>query len=104
MTRTVGTQTARLLAGLYDRSRSTFTLSDVQAITGLRPAVATGLVNKAIHRGLFSRLKSGLYVIIPPELGSHSEFAGNPLLVAQQIASGVLDLSRTLPPWRSTAW
>jgi predicted transcriptional regulator of viral defense system len=79
MLRTIGPQTARLLDGLYDRSATTFTLADVQAITGLRSELATGLVNKAIHRGVFSRLKGGLYAIVPPELAGKFRIRGQPV-------------------------
>ena len=82
--RTVGRQTARLLAGLYDRSKSTFTLADVRSITGLSTGIAAGLVNKAVQRGLFSRLKGGLYMVVPPDAGAG--YAGNPLLVARDLA------------------
>jgi hypothetical protein len=70
--KTVGGQTARLLAELYDRSQTTFTLSDVERITGLRGISARTLIHKATKRGLISRLKSGLFVVVPPELGSNT--------------------------------
>ncbi len=88
MSRTIGPQTARLLDGLYDRSGTAFTLADVQTITGLPSELATGLVNKAIRRGVFSRLKGGLYTIVPPELAESSGYSGNPLLTARHLASG----------------
>lgn len=44
-------------------------------------------MHKAAQRGLVSRLKSGLFVVVPPELGSGSEYTGNPYLVAQRLAS-----------------
>lgn len=84
--KTVGAQTARLLMALHDRSQTTFTLRDVQQITGLRPALASDLIYRARRRGLISRLKRGLFVIIPSELGSATEYAGNPYLIAQRLA------------------
>jgi predicted transcriptional regulator of viral defense system len=84
--KTVGRQTAGLLAGLYDRSQSTFTLADAQRITGLSSHLASSLLHKAVKRGVFSRLKPGLFVIVPPELGSVSEYAGDPYLTAQKLA------------------
>ena len=83
--KTVGTQTAPLLNALYDRAQTTFTLADVVEITGLRPALASSLLYKAAKRGLFSRLKRGVWVLVPPELGSATEYAGNPYLVAQRL-------------------
>jgi predicted transcriptional regulator of viral defense system len=84
--KTVGRQTASLLAGLYDRPQSTFTLADAQEITGLSSHLASSLLHKAVRRGLVSRLKPGIFVIVPPELGSTSEYAGDPYLTAKRLA------------------
>ena len=84
--KTVGRQTAGLLAGLYDRSQSTFTLADAQEITGLSSQLASSLLHKAVRRSLVSRLKPGVFVIVPPELGSTSEYAGDPYLTAKSLA------------------
>jgi predicted transcriptional regulator of viral defense system len=86
--KTVGPQTARLIAGLYDRAQTTFTNSDVTAITGLEANSARSLVRKAEVRGLVTRLKPGLFVLVPPELGSAAEFSGNPYLTARAMAGG----------------
>ncbi|PYT27165.1 MAG: transcriptional regulator [Acidobacteria bacterium] len=84
--KTVGRQTAGLLAGLYDRSQSTFTLADAQEITGLSSHLASSLLHKAVRRGLVSRVKPGVFVIVPPELGSTPEYAGDPYLTAKKLA------------------
>jgi predicted transcriptional regulator of viral defense system len=84
--KTLGNRTAGLLASLYDRSQSTFTLADAQSITGLNSHRVSSLLHKAERRGLVSRLKSGLFVIVPPELGSSSEYAGDPYLTAKSLA------------------
>ncbi len=41
---TIGPQSAALLAGLYDRAQSMFTLADAQEITGLTPHLASSLL------------------------------------------------------------
>jgi len=84
--KTVGTQMATLLSVLYDRAQTTFTLADVEEITGLRPALASSLLHKAAKRGLVSRLKRGVFVLVPAELGSATEYSGNPYLVARRLA------------------
>lgn len=81
---------AQLLTALHDRSQSTFTLADVEQLTGLRPALASSLLHKAAKRGLVSRLKRGLFIIVPAEFGSHTEYAGNPYLVARHLAGDAL--------------
>ncbi len=77
---------ARLLMTLHDRSQSTFTLRDVEQITGLKPAPASDLIYRACRRGLISRLKRGLFIIVPSDLGSATEYAGNPYLIAHRLA------------------
>jgi predicted transcriptional regulator of viral defense system len=84
--KTAGRQTATLLAGLYDRSQSTFTLADAQQITGLSSHLASSLLHKAARRGVVSRLKPGVFVIVPPELGSATDYAGDPYLAARRLA------------------
>jgi predicted transcriptional regulator of viral defense system len=84
--KTVGPKIAGLLARLYDRSQSTFTLADAQEITGLNSRLAGSLLHKAVQRGLVSRLKPGVFVIFPHELGTTSEFTVNPYLAAKWLA------------------
>jgi len=86
--KTVGPQTAHLIAALYDRGQTTFTNSDVEAITGLEATSARSLVRNAEARGLVTRLKPGLFVLVPPELGSATEFSGNPYLTARAMVGG----------------
>ncbi len=83
--KTVGGRSARLIAALYDRGQTTFTLSDAQKLTGLSAVSVRTLLWKALQRGLISRVKSGLFTLVPPELGSEQEYAGNPYLVARAL-------------------
>jgi predicted transcriptional regulator of viral defense system len=85
--KTVGRRTAQLTTALYEEGRTTFTLADVERITGLSPASARSLMRHAVERGVVSRLEPGLFVLVPPELGRATEFAGNPYLVVRQLAS-----------------
>ncbi len=84
--KTVGPRMAQLLTALHDRSQTMFTLRDVEKITGLRPNLASNLIHKAANRGLVSRLKRGVFVVVPAELGSTTEYSGNPYLVTRQLA------------------
>jgi len=65
---------------LYDSGKTIFTIADTARITKLSPALASSLLYKAAKRGLVSRLKRGLFVIVPPELGSSTQYFGNPYL------------------------
>jgi predicted transcriptional regulator of viral defense system len=79
---------ANLIMALYDSGRTMFTTAEAAQITGLTVPLASSLLHKATKRGLVSHLKRGLFVIVPPELGSSAEYAGNPYLIAQFLANG----------------
>jgi len=86
--KTAGSRTAQLVTALYESGRTTFTHADVESITGLPPASARSLIRHAVARGVVSRLEPGLFVLVPPEFGRATEFAGNPYIVARQLAAG----------------
>ena len=86
--KTVGSRTAQLTTALYESGQTTFTHTDVERITGLPPASARSLIRHAVDRGVVSRLEPGLFVLVPPELGRATEFAGNPYMTARQLAEG----------------
>lgn len=86
--KTLGPQAARLVTSLHERNRTLFTLEAVIAITGLRAVSARSFVRKLVNRGVASRLKPGLFVLVPFELGREREYMGNPLLVARALAGG----------------
>jgi len=86
--KTAGSRTAQLVTALYENGRTTFTHADVESITGLPPASARSLIRHAVARGVVSRLEPGLFVLVPPELGRETEFAGNPYIVARHLAAG----------------
>jgi len=77
---------ANLLMALYDSGRTTFTTTEAAKITGLTVPLASSLLHKARKRGLVSQVKRGLFIIVPPELGSSAEYTGNPYLVARYLA------------------
>jgi predicted transcriptional regulator of viral defense system len=92
--KTLGSRAAQLITELNERRHATFTVADVVDITGLKPASARTLVHKAQTRGLITRLKPGLYNLVPFELGRATEHVGNPYLIARDlVASGQYFLS-----------
>jgi len=84
--KTLGPRAAQLLTDLNELRRSTFTLADVGSITGLSAAAARNLVHKAQQRGLVTRLKPGLYNLVPFELGRATEHVDSPYLIARELA------------------
>ena len=85
-TKTLGPRAAQLFTELNELRRSTFTLADVRSITGLSAAAARNLVHKAQQRGLVTRLKPGLYNLVPFELGRATEHIDSPYLIARELA------------------
>ncbi len=86
--KTLGPRAAELVATLHERGRLVFTLADVADITGLGEASARSFVRKLVGRGVASRLRSGLYNLVPFELGREREYLGNPYVVARELMGG----------------
>lgn len=86
--KTLGPQAAKLVTTLHERSRVVFRLEDVREITGLSETSARSFVRKLVDRGVAARLKPGLYVLVPFELGRERQYLGNPLVVAREIMHG----------------
>jgi len=84
--KTLGPRAAQLITELNELRRSTFTLTDVRSITGLSAAAARNLVHKAQQRGLVTRLKPGLFNLVPFELGRANEHIDSPYLIARELA------------------
>jgi predicted transcriptional regulator of viral defense system len=86
--KTLGPQAARLVTELHERGRVVFRLEEVRDITGLSEASARSFVRKLVDRGVATRLRAGLYVLVPFELGRACHYPGNPLVVAREIVRG----------------
>lgn len=86
--KTLGPQAARLVTTLHERGRTVFRLEDVRDIAGLSEPSARSFVRKLVDRGVAARLKSGLYILVPFELGRERQYSGNPLIVAREIMHG----------------
>jgi predicted transcriptional regulator of viral defense system len=86
--KTLGPQAAKLVTTLYGRGTSVFHLDDAREITGLGEASARSFVRKLVDRGVAARLKPGLFVLVPFELGMEREYVGSPLVVAREIVDG----------------
>lgn len=84
--KTLGPRLAFLLAELYEQQKTIFSARDVEAITGLTPNSARGLVNRLVGKGLATRLKPGLFILVPAELGHARDYLGDPYIVAAEIA------------------
>lgn len=86
--KTLGSQAAKLVTGLHERSRPVFRLEDVREITGLGDVSSRSFVRKLVDRGVAARLKPGLYILVPYEMGQDRQYMGSPLVVAREIMNG----------------
>jgi len=86
--KTLGPQAAKLVTTLNERGRLTFRLKDVREITGLSESSARSFVRRLVDRGVATRLKPGLFVLVPFELGKERQYFGSPLVVAREIMNG----------------
>ena len=86
--KTLGPQLAFLVAELYERQKTIFSARDVESITGLSPNSTRGLVNRLVGKGIATRLKPGLFILVPAELGHARAYLGNPYVVAPEIVGG----------------
>lgn len=86
--KTLGRQAARLVTELHERGKPLFSHADVEEITGLQPKSARNFVASLVHRGITTRLKPGLFILVPFELGREREYFGSPLVVARELSDG----------------
>ena len=83
--KTRGSQAANLLAQLHEQRRPVFSLRDVVEITRLKDPSARSFVRKLVERGVVTRLRPGLFTLVPFELGREGVYLGNPYVVARQL-------------------
>lgn len=86
--KTLGTQAAHLVTTLYEQNKPIFRLKEVQEILRLDEVSSRNFVRKLVNRGVVTRLKPGLFILVPFELGKEAEYIGNPYVVAREIMSG----------------
>jgi predicted transcriptional regulator of viral defense system len=86
--KTLGSQAGRLLEALHEERRTIFTFEDAQRITGASLKSTRAFVGGLVKRGVAMRLKPGLFILVPFELGREREYLGNPYVVARELAGG----------------
>jgi len=84
--KTLGAQAARLVIELHERGSTLFSNADVQDITGLSPNAARNFAAALVRRSVATRLKPGLFILVPYELGRERDYLGNPFVVARELA------------------
>lgn len=83
--KTLGPRAAQLVVELNERREPIFSLADVVNITGLGSSSARNLVANAEARGIVTRLKPGLYNLVPFERGRDTSHVSDPYLIARKL-------------------
>lgn len=83
--KSLGPKSARMIASLYDANKLLFTVADAAQITGLHGNALNVFLGRLAKKGIITKLKAGLFNIVPAELGSEQVFISNPALVAKGI-------------------
>ncbi|MBI2920026.1 MAG: transcriptional regulator [Planctomycetes bacterium] len=86
--KTLGPRAGQLVTTLHERRRRVFTLADAGDITGLKMASVRSLIRTLVGHGIATRLKSGLFILVPFELGRARVYLGNPYVVARELMGG----------------
>ena len=86
--KTLGSQAVRLVTTLYEENKPVFHLEDIRRILDLQELPASNFVRQLVNRGVATRLKPGLFILVPYELGREREYMGSPLIVARELAGG----------------
>ncbi len=86
--KTLGPRSAFLVAELHEQQKTVFSHKDVEKISGLGPKSARSLVGRLVNHGVATRLKPGMFILVPSELGHEREYLGNPYIVAREIVGG----------------
>ena len=84
-TKTLGPRESDFLTSLYEMGKRTFNLRTASKASGLSGQLLQNFLYRLVKKGILIRLDSGLYNIIPFELGKSREYLGNPYVVAREI-------------------
>jgi predicted transcriptional regulator of viral defense system len=83
--KTLGPKLAFLVAELHERQKTIFSIRDVESISGHASNSARGLANRLVSKGIATRLKPGLFILVPAELGHTRDYLGDPYVVASEV-------------------
>lgn len=85
LTKSIGPKSANFILSLYDQGKSIFTNDEASEILGMEPKSLNKFLSPLVKKGILNRLIPGLYTIVPFEMGTATEYMGNPYVVAREI-------------------
>jgi predicted transcriptional regulator of viral defense system len=93
LAKSLGPLAARLILTLYENQRPVFHAREATEI--LQDATkAKGVLSRLVEHGIVTRLKPGIFRLVPFELGFEREHLGNPYVVARELAMGAYARAR----------
>jgi len=75
-----------LVLSLYEKARPIFRFEEALEILGTGRNATQQILFTLVRRGILTRLKPGLFQIVPFDLGFEKEHLGNPSVVARELA------------------
>lgn len=86
--KTLGPRSAELVTALYEENKPVFRLKDIQRILQMNDTRARNFARQLTSRAIITRLKPGLFILVPFELGKERQYSGNPLIIARELVNG----------------
>lgn len=83
--KTLGPKSATFILSLYDDGKTIFTLEEASKYLNLEGQGLQKFLSPLIKKGILNRLITGLYTIVPFDLGNTAQFMGNPYVVAREV-------------------
>lgn len=83
--KTLGPREAQLIILLYAANKQIFKLRDVKEIMHVKEALAANLVSRLNAKGIITRIKQGLYSIVPFEMGKETIYIPDAYITAREI-------------------
>lgn len=83
--KTLGPKSAKFILSLYDDGKTIFTIDEASKYLNLDGQSLQKFLSPLIKKGILNRLISGLYIIVPFDLGNTTQYMGNPYVVAREI-------------------
>ncbi|HMB00390.1 MAG TPA: type IV toxin-antitoxin system AbiEi family antitoxin [Spirochaetota bacterium] len=86
--KTLGPRESRLITSLYEANKQVFKLKDVKDILAVKEAAAANIVSRLNAKGIITRVKQGLYSIVPFDMGKETVYAPDANITAREIMDG----------------
>lgn len=83
--KTIGLTETRLISSLYEQNRAIFKIKDVKSALNVNEKSAANIVSRLNSKGVLTRIKQGLYSIVPFEFGNEKTFVPDVFLTAREI-------------------